>query len=126
MEIIGALLGMIVGIAIIATIIAAFFMWVGAKIAGVRNATFFKSIIAALGSAFITWFVSFIFSVVPVFGTILGFMIGLFFAILVIKASYSTSFGKALLVWIFHVVAEIIAIIIGVMTFAGGLLVAFQ
>ena len=126
MEIIGALLGMIVGIAIIATIIAAFFMWVGAKVAGVRNATFFKSIIAALGSAFITWFVSFVFSVVPVFGTILGFMIGLFFAILVIKASYSTSFGKALLVWIFHVVAEIIAIIIGVMTFAGGLLVAFQ
>ncbi|MCK5098926.1 MAG: hypothetical protein KAR45_12540, partial [Desulfobacteraceae bacterium] len=101
MEIIGALLGMIVGIAIIATIIAAFFMWVGAKVAGVRNATFFKSIIAALGSAFITWFVSFVFSVVPVFGTILGFMIGLFFAILVIKASYSTSFGKALLVWIF-------------------------
>ena len=67
-----------------------------------------------------------VFSVVPVFGTILGFIIGLFFAILVIKASYSTSFGKALLVWVFHIIAEIIAIIIGVMTFAGGLLVAFQ
>lgn len=126
MEIIGAMLGTIIGMMIIATIIAAFFMWVGAKMAGVRNATFFKSIIAALGSAFITWFISLVFSVVPVFGTILGFIIGLFFAILVIKASYSTTIGKALLVWIFHIIAEIIAIIIGVMTFAGGLLVAFQ
>ncbi len=126
MEIIGAMLGMITGMMIIATIIAAFFMWVGAKMAGVRNATFFKSIVAALGSAFITWFISLVFSVVPVFGTVLGFIIGLFFAILVIKASYSTSFGKALLVWIFHIIAEIIAIIIGAMTFASGLLVAFQ
>ena len=126
MEIIGALLGTIIGMIVIATIIAAFFMWVGAKVAGVRNATFFKSTVAALGSTFITWFISLVFSVVPVFGTILGFIIGLFFAILVIKASYSTSFGKALLVWIFHIIAEIIAIIIGVMTFAGGLLVAFQ
>jgi hypothetical protein len=125
MEIIGAMLGTVIGMAIIATIIAAFFMWVGAKMAGVRRATFGKSIVAALGSAFITWFISLVFSVVPVFGTFLGFIIGLFFAILVIKASYNTSFGKALLVWIFHIIAEIIAIIIGVMTFASGLFVFF-
>ncbi|KPJ51969.1 hypothetical protein AMJ39_08935 [candidate division TA06 bacterium DG_24] len=113
--------GAIVGIFIVATIIAAFFMWLGAKLARVENATFVKSILAALAAAAITWIVSLIFSLVPVAGTIVGFVIGLILTIFAIKAIYATTFGKAVLVWVFHIIAEIIAVIIGILTFAGAL-----
>jgi len=117
----GAMFGAIVGIFIVATIIAAFFMWLGAKLARVENATFVKSILAALAAAAITWIVSLIFSLVPVAGTIVGFVIGLILTIFAIKAIYATTFGKAVLVWVFHIIAEIIAVIIGILTFAGAL-----
>jgi len=54
------------------------------------------------------------------------YLVGLIFAIFVIKGAYKISFAKALLVWIFHVIAEAIAIVIGVTTFAGALFQMFH
>lgn len=116
---IGAILGAVVGMFIIATIIAAFLMWLGAKLAKIENATFGKAILAALVAAAITWVLSLLFSFIPVVGTMLGLIIGLILTIFAIKAIFSTTFGKAALVWVFHIIAEIIAIIIGLVTFAG-------
>jgi hypothetical protein len=87
-------------------------MWIGAKIACVGNATFGRSIVAAVGSGFITWLGSIVFEQIPGTTYIIGFFIGLFFTILVIKATYSTSFGKALLVWIFQIIALFVALVI--------------
>jgi len=70
MEILGAIVGAIIGIAALAMVIASFFMWVGAKLAGVENATFGRSIVAAIGAAFITWVISLVFSIIPVIGTV--------------------------------------------------------
>ncbi|RTZ93681.1 MAG: hypothetical protein DSY91_01655 [Deltaproteobacteria bacterium] len=109
----------ILGIAVLAMLIATLFMWIGAKLAGVEKATFGRSFIAAIGSAFLTWILSLIFSLFPPVGLPVGFVIGLILVIFVIMGAYDTSFGKALLVWLFHLLAEIAAIIIGVLTFAG-------
>jgi len=125
MEIIAALAASLIGIAIIAAVIAGFFMLIGAKIACVENATLGKSIIAAIASSFITWIVALVFSIVPLIGTIVGFIVGLFLALLAIKGVYNTSFAKALLVWIFNILAQVAAIIIGFLFFAGAIMAAF-
>lgn len=112
----------VLGIAVLAMLIATFFMWIGAKMAGVEKATFGRSFIAALGSAFLTWILSLALSFFPPVGPPIGFLIGLILVIFVIKGAYDTNFGKALLVWVFHLLAEIAAIIIGILTFAGALI----
>jgi hypothetical protein len=105
-------------LAIIAIFIASFFMWLGAKIARVENSTFGRSIVAAVASGFITWLLSIIFIQIPSMSNITGFIIGLILTIIVIKAAYGTSFGKALLVWIFQIISEVIALVIGIIVFS--------
>ncbi len=107
------------GVAVLAMFIATFFMWLGAKMAGVQKATFGRSFIAAMGSAFLTWILSLSLSFFPPIGPPIGFLIGLILVIFVIMGAYDTHFGKALLVWLFHLLAEIAAIVIGILTFAG-------
>jgi hypothetical protein len=119
---IGVVATAILGIAVLALLIATFFMWIGAKMAGVKKATFGRSFIAALASAFLTWFLSLALSFFPPIGPPIGFLIGLVLVVFVIKGAYDTNFGKALLVWVFHLLAEIAAIIIGLLTFAGVLM----
>jgi len=87
--------------------------------AGVKKATFGRSFVAALGSAFVTWVLSLSLSFFPPFGPPIGFFIGLILVLFIIMGAYDTTFGKALLVWLFHLLAEIAAIVIGVLTFAG-------
>jgi hypothetical protein len=118
---IGAILGAVVGIFIITTIIAAFFMWIGAKLAKVEKATFGKAILAALAAAAITWVLFLLFNFIPVVGPMLGLIIGLILTIFAIKAIFSTTFGKAALVWLFNIIAVIIAGAIGAATFGAAL-----
>lgn len=114
-------LSAILGILILGVIIAGFFMWVGAKLAGVENSTFGKSILAAIASSFIMWIITAIMSIIPIIGTIIGFIVGLIFALLAIKGVYSTSTGKALLVWIFNIIAQGVAVVVGILIFVGSL-----
>ncbi|MFP4647521.1 MAG: hypothetical protein ACLFN4_07865 [Candidatus Acetothermia bacterium] len=83
--------------------------------AGIEKATFGKSIVAAIASGFTIWLLSLI---LPVLGTV----VGLVFAIFIIKGIYETGFAKALLAWISCVLAQILAVAIGSATFAGALL----
>lgn len=126
MDVLSAIIVAIIGVALLAAVIATFFMWAGAKMAGVSDATFGRAFLAAIGAAFVSWFVSAIFSVVPVFGTLVGLILGLIFSIFVIQSAFKTSFGRAILVWVFHIVAEVVAIAIGLATFAGVLVSAFK
>ena len=126
MEVIQMILAAIIGIAILDVLLSSLFMMLGAKMAGISNATFGKSILASLGSALITWLVTIVLSIIPVIGSVLGFFVGLFFALLVIQGVYSTTMGKAFLCWIFNILAKIIAIAIAVFTFASALLSIFH
>jgi len=115
-------LAAMVATGIIAILISSFFMWLGAKIAGVRYSKFGRAVVAAVASGFITWLVYYIFWQIPGTNTILGLIIGLILTIIVIKAAFSTSFGKALLVWIFQVLSEAIAVFLGFMLFSFSIL----
>ncbi len=109
---------------ILMVIVGGFFMWVAAKIARVEESSFVRAITAAIATSFVTVLVSFIFKLVPVLGDFFGFIAGLVIAILVIKAVFRTSFGKALVVWMFHLVAVFIAIILAAMIMASSLLLS--
>lgn len=102
-------------------LLGGFFMWIAAKIARVKKSTFGRAILAAFVSSIVAIVVSFIFGVVPVIGNGLGFLLGLFFSILIIMWAFDTSFFKALLVWIFNIIAVIIAVAITALLTAGSL-----
>ncbi len=93
-------------------VLGGFFMWAGAKMAGISNATFGKSVWAAIAVSFVTWIIAIVFSIVPVIGTLIGFIIGVLVALIVIKSIYGTSAGKAFLAWLFNIIAQILAIVI--------------
>ena len=93
-------------------VLGGFFMWAGAKMAGIPNATFGKSIWAAIAVSFVTWIIAIVFSIVPVIGTLIGFIIGVLVALIVIKSIYDTSAGKAFLAWLFNIISQILALVI--------------
>lgn len=110
------IIGFIV-LGVIAILIAALFMMFGAKLAGIRYATYGKSVLAAITSSVLTWVVSGLFSIFAHVGTILGFIIGLVVSVFVIKWVYKTSLGKSILAWIFYVVVQIVMVILLTLVF---------
>ncbi len=102
---------------ILLLVIAAFFLWIGAKLAGIQNATFGKAVVAALVSVIALAVLQVIMSIIPFLGGLVGFLLGILVSIYIIKAVFDTSWGKALLAWILYVVAIIatvfIALVIG-------------
>ena len=112
----------LVGVAVLAAFIAGFFIWVGAKIAGINNTTIRKSVLAAIACSLSLWFLTGVFFFFPV----IGFFIGHFICLWIIKNIFDTTFGKAFLAWIFHFAAQVLAIIIAIATFATGLMAMFR
>jgi hypothetical protein len=109
---------------ILMVIVGGLLMWVVAKIAKVEGASFARAIVAAAASSFVEILVAFIFNLVPVLGNLFGFILGLLAAVLVIKGVFRTSFGKALLVWIFNLVAVGVAIVLASMIMASSVLMS--
>ena len=103
-------------------IIGGFFMWIAAKIAGVEKSSFARAIVAAIGSSIASIVAAFIFNLLPVFGNLFGFILGLIVSIFIIKAAFDTNFGKALLVWIFDLIGAVLAIVFAAMITASTLL----
>lgn len=105
-------------------IIGGFLMWVAAKIARVEKSSFGRAMAAAVATSFVTVLASFLFKLVPVLGDFFGFIAGLVLTILVIKAVFATSFGKAFVVWIFHLVAAGVSLLLATMIMASSLLLS--
>ncbi len=108
---------------ILAVLLGGLFMWLAAKIVRVENSSFGRAMVAAIGSSFISVLISFLFNMLPVFGNLFGFIIGLILSIVVIKAAFGTTFGKALLVWIFNLIATGIAVALAAMLTASSFLI---
>ncbi len=119
MEYLALGMGGLLFVAFLVVILDSLFLHAGAKMAGVRKATFGKAVKASIACALATLLLAIIFSWIPVAGTAVGFLIGLGLTILVLQASYSTSFGKAFLLWIFNVVAQLLAVVLGAILFSG-------
>ncbi len=104
------LLGLGVGatvlVGLIALLVAAYFMKLGAKTAGIENPTLGKSLIAILGGGILAGIVAGILFFLPGINIVIAFIIYIW----IIKAVFSTSWGKAFLAWL-------ISIIIAAVTF---------
>lgn len=115
----------VIGLFVIALVLSGLFMWIGAKLARIGDATFRKAILVALCTSVAAGAIVAIFSFIPMAGIILGFIFGLIAALFVIKAIFATSFGKAFLVWVFNVVAVSLAAVITWVIFIGSLKLIF-
>jgi len=105
-------------------IIGGLLMWVAAKIARVEESSFGRAMFAAIATSFVSILVAFVFNLVPAFGNLFGFIVGLVLSILIIKAVFRTSFGQALLVWIFNLIAAVLAIVLAAIITASSLLLS--
>lgn len=122
MEILGGIVTAYIGIVIISILLSTFFMWLGAKVTNVKKADFINSLIAAVGASVVTGLVSWAFAGFAGVGAAVGYLLGLALSVVVIKAAYDIDYSKALIIWIFHLIATIIAIFVAVATFADALL----
>lgn len=114
-----AVLGAFIGLVVLAALIAGFFIYVGAKLAMVEKATFGRAVLAAIGCSLVNWVFAAVLSPVPLLGSCSGFVIGLAASLVAIKVVFATSLAKALLVWVLHVFAQIVALFLALISFAG-------
>jgi hypothetical protein len=108
----------IIFVFVFGVIISGLLMWLAAKISKVEKATFTRAATAAVACSFVTVLFAGLFGFVPVLGNFFGFVVGLLVSIYVIKVSFATTFGKALLVWIFDILGSIVAIALASMLMA--------
>ncbi len=106
---------------IFAVFISGIFMWLGASLAGIKRATLGRAIVVSLSGTAIVWIVGSLFALflMPA-GSLLGFLLSLLLVLLATRALFDTSFGKALLAWVFFLVGQIVAgLVVGFLFFRG-------
>ena len=117
--IVAAIFGLIIGLAIA----AAFVLW-GAKIAGIEQRTFGGAVVITILGGIASCVLTLILSVVPVLGSILGFIGSFFLYALIMMSIFKTTLGKSLaatvLAWILQFVV-IGGIALAIFAAVGGL-----
>lgn len=105
-----------------AVLISGIFMWIGARLAGIQRATLGRAILAAISGTAIVWIVGGLFATtLPLGGSILGFLLILLLVLLATRTIFDTSFGKALLAWIFFILAQIAVGLLVALFFTGSI-----
>jgi hypothetical protein len=122
---IGAAVATVLTLLAVWIILAGLFMYIGANVAKVPHRSFGKAVAAALLAGFGGNMVGGLFLIVPVIGPLLGGLINIIVQIFIIKAIFETETGKAILTWIFSLVAQIIVAVIASIIFGGALLGMF-
>ena len=113
-----------VGVFVVATAVSAFFIWIGAKVARVADATFGKAFWAALLCSFLVWALTGIGSVLFGIGNVAAWILGVLITLFILKWIYKTTWGKAFLTWLFCGVAQVIVLVITVVLAFTGVLAA--
>ena len=91
-------------IILVSWVVGAFFLWLGAKIAGIKPASFVKALIATLFG----FVAGIVLGLIPV----LGWLLGIIAYIIIIKYVFATDRGKAIIAWLVSIIAVIIVSII--------------
>ncbi len=94
---------------VVMLLVAAFFLWVGAKVAGIKGASFLKAILAA----FLGMIAGIILNYVPG----IGWLLGIIAYIVIIKYVFNTDWGKAVIAWLVSFVASLVVGFILAMAF---------
>jgi hypothetical protein len=102
-------------------------MMLAARMAGVARAGYARSIVAAGLSAIMYTMGSVGCGVVPVAGSIVGFLLGVALAAVVVMAIFNTTFGRALLVLLCTIVVQVgLAFVLAALLGVGaGMLLSF-
>ena len=95
---------MAVLVILIALVIAGFFLMLGAKFAGIEEATLGKSMIAVVGGGILALLIGRI----PVIGWILGIIAYIW----VIKTVFNTDWIKATIAWLMTIIVEILVVFV--------------
>jgi hypothetical protein len=117
---IGSLLGLGIGLAIlvlaVGILVSSFFIWVGARWARIPGASFGRAVAAALaclGATFLVHsLVHLVSGFVPLMGTASAVILSILFTLLIIRAVYTTSFGRAFLVWVLSIAAMFLTFLV--------------
>ena len=120
MEIVGglAILAILMASGLLLTaIISTLCMSAGAAMVGLEDATLSRAFVASILSACAAWGISFLLSCIPLVGSLGGWMLGMVCSALIIQNVYDCKFEAALIVWIFHFIAELLAIVAVVAAF---------
>lgn len=102
---------------IFSAIIGSIFIYIGAKVAKIEDATFLKAFEAALIGAIL----ALILGLITTWGSIIAFIL----VIAVIKFVYNTSWGKAFIAWLVYFIVLIIIVVIIVVIIGAALFMAF-
>ena len=111
----------IVGLTILMILLGGLFMFIGAGIAKVEHRTFLKAVAAALLGGIGGSIVGGILFWIPVIGPVLGFFGNIATQIFIIKAIFNTETGKAILTWLFDLIAQFIVAVIAIIIFWGAI-----
>jgi hypothetical protein len=112
------------GLFVAGVIVSAFFIWLGAKIAGVAKATFGKAVWAAIVTSLFVWALTGIASTLFGVGSVGGWILGVIITLFILKWIYKTTWGKALLTWLFCGIAHAIVLVIAVVLAMTGVIAA--
>jgi hypothetical protein len=107
---------------VLAVLISGIFMWIGARLAGIQRATLGRAIFAAISGTAIVWLVGgLLATTLPLGGSILGFLVILLLVLVATRIIFDTSFGKALLAWIFFILAQAVVGLLVSLLFTGSI-----
>ena len=120
-ERIEAFSGLLCALFALSVIVNCFFIWGGSKLVGIKKLKFRKATIVATVLSFILYSVVFLFLFFPLINIILGFLLGIFMTFFGIKTLLKLPVKKAFFVWIFNVLAQVIAVFFGALLFIGGI-----
>jgi hypothetical protein len=124
MELIGfTLVLFFIGLFVAATVISAFFIWIGTKVARVSGATFGKAFWAAIVTSFVVWALTGIASGLFGFGSIAGWLVGVLITLVVLKWIYKTTWGKSFLTWLFCGLAQVVVLGVAIILALTGVVV---
>jgi hypothetical protein len=96
----------------ISFIIGSVLVWLGAVLAGIRNATFGKAMATALLSAIVWWIVPGILHYIPCIGWILGPVLAFFITLAIVMAVFNCPVSQAAVAWILYIIGFAIAKVI--------------
>lgn len=96
-------------ILVVIFVVAAFFLWLGTKIAQIANATFVKALLAT----FLGFVAGIILGLVPA----IGWLLGIIAYIVIIKYVFATDWVKAIIAWAVSFVITVV--LFAIFAFAG-------
>ncbi len=96
-------------ILVVIFVVASFFLWIGAKIAQIANATFVKALLAT----FLGFVAGIILGLVPA----IGWLLGIIAYVVIIKYVFATDWVKAIIAWAVSFVITVV--LFAIFAFAG-------